>query len=54
MVMWPVPGSRDSRFMENTTSKPALLTILTDPALIRIALLAVGLGTLLLITAAAL
>ena len=52
--MWPVPRSRDSRCMENTTSKPALLMILTDPAMIRIALLAAGLGVLLPVIAAAL
>jgi hypothetical protein len=40
--------------MENTTRKPVLLVILTDPAVLRIGLLAAAVCTLLLTTAAAL
>ena len=40
--------------MENTTRKPVLLEILTDPAVLRIALLAAAVCTLLLATAAVL
>jgi hypothetical protein len=52
--MWQVPSGRDSRLMENMTHKPALLEILSDAAVLRIALLAAAIAALLLVVTTAL